>query len=189
MLNFPFYNKHINHLVLDKNLRDYIKKSNTDSFNKFAEKQQEQQYKKTNPNSSNSLLHASLITPSVKENETNSFSFTDKSPTERNSGDALRPNFLSFRCNYRNYSDTFTSNQTCDCDLENEDYLCNFCDLNDDCDIEFNNKNSKSNSANSAKTTIAKKMYFLIGVAGAFITIGTGITFIYYKKFNFTKNN
>jgi len=40
-----------------------------------------------------------VITPSVKENETNSFSFTDKSPTERNSGDALRPNFLSFRCN------------------------------------------------------------------------------------------
>ena len=39
------------------------------------------------------------ITPSVKENETNSFSFTDKSPTERNSGDALRPNFLSVRCN------------------------------------------------------------------------------------------
>jgi hypothetical protein len=28
----------------------------------------------------------SNITPSVKENETNSFSFTDKSPTERNSG-------------------------------------------------------------------------------------------------------
>ena len=39
------------------------------------------------------------ITPSVKENETNSFSFTDKSPTERNSRDALRPNFLSVRCN------------------------------------------------------------------------------------------
>ena len=39
------------------------------------------------------------ITPSVKENETNSFSFTDKSPTERNSGDALCPNFLSVRCN------------------------------------------------------------------------------------------
>ena len=39
------------------------------------------------------------ITPSVKENETNSFSFTDKSPTERNSGDAKRPNFLSVRCN------------------------------------------------------------------------------------------
>jgi hypothetical protein len=147
MLNFPFYNKHINHLVLDKNLRDYIKKSNTDSFNKFAEKQQEQQYKKTNPNSSNSLLHASLI-------------------------------------NYRNYSDTFTSNQT-DCDLENEDYLCNFCDLNDDDNVEFNNKNSKTataNISNTAKTTIAKKMYFLIGVAGAFITIGSGITFIYYKK-------
>ena len=40
-----------------------------------------------------------IITPSVKENETNTFSFTDKSPTERNSGDALRPNFISVRCN------------------------------------------------------------------------------------------
>jgi len=147
MLNFPFYNKHINHLVLDKNLRDYIKKSNTDSFNKFAEKQQDQQqYKNIKTNLSNSLLSSSLI-------------------------------------NYRNYSDTFTNNQTCDCDLENEDYLCNFCDLNDDCDIEFNNKNSKSNSANSAKITIAKKIYFLIGGTTAFIGIGTWVAVLYYKYF------
>ena len=142
MLNFPFYNKHINHLVLDKNLRDYIKKSNTDSFNNFSEKQQhQQQYKNIKTNLSNSLLSSSLI-------------------------------------NYRNYSDTFTKNQTCDCDLENEDYLCNFYDLNDDGDIEFNNKNSKPNSANStnstnsAKITIAKKIYFLIGGTTAFIGIG-----------------
>jgi len=59
MLNFPFYNKHSNYLILDKNLRDYIKKSNTDSFNKFSE--QRQQYKNTNTNSNNSLLAASLM--------------------------------------------------------------------------------------------------------------------------------
>jgi len=59
MLNFPFYNKHANHIILDKNLRDYIKKSNTDSFNKFSE--QRQQYKNTNTNSNNSLLAASLM--------------------------------------------------------------------------------------------------------------------------------
>ena len=145
MLNFPFYNKHSNYLILDKNLRDYIKKSNTCSFNKFAEKQEHQQYKKTKPNSSNSLLYASLI-------------------------------------NYRNYSDTFTNNQNCDCDLENEDYLCNFCDLNND-DDEFNNKNSKHDAANTAKLTIAKKMFFLIGGTTAFIGIGTGIAVLYYKYF------
>ena len=39
------------------------------------------------------------ITPSVKENETNSFSVTDKSPTERNPGDALRPNLLFVQYN------------------------------------------------------------------------------------------
>ena len=39
------------------------------------------------------------ITPSGKKNETNSFSFSDKSPTERNSGHAKRANFLSVRCN------------------------------------------------------------------------------------------
>ena len=137
MLNFPFYNKHINHLVLDKNLRDYIKKSNTDSFNKFSE--QHQQYKNTKPNSNKSLLASSLF-------------------------------------NYRNYSDTFTNNQTDLVDLENEDYLCNFCDLNDDC-IEFNKYQNKTNN------TIAKKMYFLIGGTTAFIGIGTWVAVLYYKYF------
>ena len=47
----------------------------------------------------NTHITQQIITPSVKENETNSFSFTDKSPTERNLGGALRPNFLSGRCN------------------------------------------------------------------------------------------
>ena len=40
-----------------------------------------------------------IITPSVKNNETSSLFFTDKSPTERNYEDAKRPNFLSVRCN------------------------------------------------------------------------------------------
>ena len=137
-----------NQLILDKNLRDYVKKCNTDSFNKFAEKHKhEQEYKNRKHNPSISSLSSSLL-------------------------------------NYRNYSDTFTNNQTYDCDLENEDYLCNFCDLNDHDDgSELNNKNSKPDTENTVNTVnAAKKIYFLIGVAGAFITIGTGITFIYYKK-------
>jgi len=143
MLNFPFYNKHSNYLILDKNLRDYIKKSNTDSFNKFSE--QRQQYTNPNPNpnpnSNNSLFAASLI-------------------------------------NYRNYSDTFTNNQTEVSELENEDYLCNFCDLNDYQDIVTSNN---TNSTNTTNNTIAKKMYFLIGGTSAFIGIGTGIALLYYK--------
>jgi hypothetical protein len=58
MLNFPFYNKHNNHLILDKKLRDYIKKSNTDSFNNFAKYQE---HKNTKTNSNTSLLSCSLI--------------------------------------------------------------------------------------------------------------------------------
>ena len=45
MLNFPFYNKHANHIFLDKKLRDYTNKSNFVSFNKFTE-----QHKNTNTN-------------------------------------------------------------------------------------------------------------------------------------------
>jgi L-asparagine oxygenase len=44
----------------------------------------------------------SIITPSVKNNETNSLFFTDKSPTKRNYEDDLRPKFLSCRCNQKN---------------------------------------------------------------------------------------
>ena len=87
--------------------------------------------------------------------------------------------------NYRNYSDTFTNNQTDLVDLENEDYLCNFCDLNDDC-IEFNkyqNKTNKTNNTNNTNNTIAKKMYFLIGGTTAFIGIGTWVAVLYYKYF------
>ena len=58
MLSFPFYNKYTNHLILDKKMRDYIKKSNTDSFNKFS---QHQEYKNTKTNSNNLLLSSSLI--------------------------------------------------------------------------------------------------------------------------------
>jgi chromatin remodeling complex protein RSC6 len=39
------------------------------------------------------------ITPSVKNNETNSLFLTDKSPTKRNYEDDLRPKFLSCQCN------------------------------------------------------------------------------------------
>jgi hypothetical protein len=59
----------------------------------------------TSRTTSRKLLHKkrksqrSRITPSVKKNETNSFSFTDKSHTERNSRDAKRSNFLSIRRN------------------------------------------------------------------------------------------
>jgi hypothetical protein len=144
MLNFPFYNKHINHLVLDKNLRDYIKKSNTDSFNKFSEKQQhQQQYKNIKTNLSNSLLSSSLI-------------------------------------NYRNYSDTF-ANDNIDCnELENEDYLCNFYDLNDD-NIDFknnhnnHNNNNKTDNHTNDNNSIIKKLYIFIGG-----TTIIGFLFFYY---------
>jgi hypothetical protein len=167
MLNFPFYNKHSNYLILDKNLRDYIKKTNTVSFNKFTEQQEQQQYKNTKTNSNNSLLSASLM-------------------------------------NYRNYSDTFINNQIDVSELENEDYLCNFCDLSD-CQHIFSSNNTNTtnttNNRNTANTTnipnstnstnitnttnkiIIKKIYFLIGGTSAFIGIATGITVLYYKYF------
>jgi len=50
-------------------------------------------------NENQSLLQISRITPSGKKNETNSFSFPDKSPTERILEDAKRPKILSDRCN------------------------------------------------------------------------------------------
>jgi hypothetical protein len=147
MLNFPFYNKHSNYLILDKNLRDYIKKSNTDSFNKFSEERQQYKNKNKNSNSNNSLLAASLI-------------------------------------NYRNYSDTFTNNQTEVSELEKEDYLCNFCDLSDCQDVVTSNS---TNSTNTTNNTIVKKMYFLIGGTSAFIGIGIGFTVFYYKYSLFKK--
>jgi len=52
MLNFPFYNKHNNHIILDKKLRDYTNKSNMSSFNKFSQHQK---------NKNKSLLTTSLI--------------------------------------------------------------------------------------------------------------------------------
>ena len=57
MFNFPFY-KYYNPLTLNSGLRDYIKKSNTDSFNKFAERN-----KKNSQTSqtSQTKLHPSLI--------------------------------------------------------------------------------------------------------------------------------
>ncbi len=113
MLSFLFYNKHNNHIILDKNLRDYIKKCNTDSFNKFSE--QQQQFKNTKPISNNSLLAAPLI-------------------------------------NYRNYSDTFTNNQPEVSDLENEDYLCNFCDLSDCLDVVTSNNTINTNNTNNTKS-------------------------------------
>ena len=44
-------------------------------------------------------FHRLAITPFGKENETNSFSFSDRLPTERNSVEAKRSNFLSVLCN------------------------------------------------------------------------------------------
>jgi len=141
MLSFPFYNKYTNHLILDKKLRDYIKKSNTDSFNKFS---QHQEYKNTKTTSHNLLLSSSLI-------------------------------------NYRNYSDTF-ANDNIDCnELENEDYLCNFYDLNDD-NIDFknnhnnHNNNNKTDNHTNDNNSIIKKLYIFIGG-----TTIIGITFIFYK--------
>jgi hypothetical protein len=72
------------------------------SLSKTRKKQNKSEKKYYCPNGFNrnmNYLKDIGFTPSVKENETNSFSFTDKSPTERNSGDAKRPNFLSVRCN------------------------------------------------------------------------------------------
>lgn len=146
MLSFPFYNKHTNHLILDKKLRDYIKKSTTDSFNKFS--QQQQEYKNTKTNSNNLLLSSSLI-------------------------------------NYRNYSDTFANDKIDYNELENEDYLCNFYDFNNDCNVDFNNKNNKNKrNANDTNDDNNKDKNnniiknFVIFIGGTTII---GITFIFYK--------
>jgi len=37
MLNFPFYKYYKPTTIMNKDLRDYVKKTNMDSFNKFAE--------------------------------------------------------------------------------------------------------------------------------------------------------
>lgn len=137
MLNFPFYNKHSNHLILDKKLRDYIKRVNTNYFNKFAE--QQQQNKNTKTNSTNSLLSASLI-------------------------------------NYRNYSDSFANDNIYDNELENEQYLCNFYDLNDDNIDSNNNNNQPDNDTNDNNNNIIENFYIFIGG-----TTIIGITFIFYK--------
>ena len=96
MFNFPFY-KYYNPLTLNTDLHDYIKKSNIDSFNKFAER---------NKQSKQNKLQLSLI-------------------------------------NYRNYSDTFLRNHKKSKDeLKNEDYLCDFCDLNENDNSDNNNTNT-----------------------------------------------
>jgi len=156
MLNFPFYNKHSNYLILDKNLRDYIKKSNTVSFNKFNE-QQQQQYKNTKPNSNNSLLSASLM---------NYRNYSDTFINNQNDVSELENE--DYFCGLSDLSD-------CDCD-------CSYHFSNNN----NNNNNNTANTANTANTTnniIIKKFYFLIGGTSAFIGIATGITVLYYKYF------
>jgi hypothetical protein len=83
------------------------------------------------------------LTPSVKENETNSFSFTDKSPTERNSGDALRPNFLSVRCNI-------------------DEILHFFCHIKINNEIEINSKYFKTIISFVDKNYILNYLFFII---------------------------
>ena len=68
------------------------------------------------------LLTDKHITPSVKKNETNSLFFTDKSPTKRNYEDALRPKFLSGRCNKITGEHKNTKQICCQCNKEYSNY-------------------------------------------------------------------
>uniref|UniRef100_A0A6C0JFG9 Uncharacterized protein n=1 Tax=viral metagenome TaxID=1070528 RepID=A0A6C0JFG9_9ZZZZ len=139
MLNFPFY-KYKNNFTLKKELREYIKKTNNESFNKFTE-----QNKKPN-----NLLFS--------------------------------PSFM----NYRNYSDTFSNDRLSKYEIENEDYLCDFCDLND-CENNNSKTNKSNNNANNRnnnanKRTISKKN--ILRVISTFIggTTIIGFTYFYYKN-------
>jgi hypothetical protein len=158
MLNFPFYNKHANHIILDKNLRDYIKKSNTDSFNKFSE--QRQQYKNTNTNSNNSLLVASLMNYR-NYSETFANNQIDDSELEKE----------GYFCDLSDLSD-------CDCDCY---YISNNNTNNNTNKNKDNNTNKNTNKSNN--NTIIKKMYILIAGTTSIIGIGAGIALLYYKYF------
>lgn len=153
MLNFPFYNKHANHIFLDKNLRDYTNKSNFVSFNKFTE-----QHKNTNTNTNktpnNSLLSASLIN---YRNYSDSFANNENHDSELEKED--------YFCDLSDLSD-------CHCDCYH------FSNNN-----KNNDKNNNKNNKNNDKNTIMKKMYFLIGGTTVFIGIGTAIALLYYKYF------
>ena len=88
MLNFPFYNKHNNNIILDKKLRDYTNKSNMIYFNKFVEEHK---------NKNKSLLSASLIN---YRNYSDSFANNQINDSESEKEDYL--------CNFCDLSD-------CDC--------------------------------------------------------------------------
>lgn len=135
MLNFPFY-KYKNNLTLKPELREYIKKTNNDSFNKFAE-----QNKKPN-------------------------------------GLLFSPSFM----NYRNYSDTFSNDRLSKHEIENEDYLCDFCDLND-CDKNINKNTNPKNNTNNTNNSYSSKKHML-RVISTFIggTTIIGFTYFYYKN-------
>lgn len=139
MFNFPFY-KYKNNLTLKKELREYIKKTNNDSFNKFSE----------------------------QNKKPNNLSFS--------------PSFM----NYRNYSDTFSNDRLSKYEIENEDYLCDFCDLND-CENNNNNSNANKSNNNANNSKISKK--HTLRVISSFIGGTTIIGFIYFYYKNLFLTN
>ena len=121
MFNFLFY-KYYNTLIMNQDLRDYIKKSNTNSFNKFAER-----------NSKKNKLSLSLL-------------------------------------NYRNYSANLLNNKISREELENEDYLHDFCNINN----EANNEEHHDDG---------DKLYFkknIVNLLSSLIGGTTIISFIYF---------
>jgi hypothetical protein len=124
MFNFPFY-KYYNPLIINQDLRDYIKKSNTDSFNKFAQR-----------NSRHNKLSSSLL-------------------------------------NYRNYSANLLNNKISREELENEDYLHDFCNIN--------NEDDNSPHDNDDKFHFKKNVVVLITSLIGGTTI-IGFILFYYKN-------
>jgi len=151
MLSFPFYNKHSNCLILDKNLRDYIKKSNVDSFNKFAEV-----HKNTNVSNTNTIAIAhikkknSLLTASLMNYRNYSDTFENK---QFDDSELEKEDYMYNFCDLSDLSD-------CDCSHFSSN----------------NNTNNKNNQNNN--NTIMKRMYILIGGT---IIIGIGSTIFYCK--------
>jgi len=125
MINFPFF-KYYNPLIINKDLRDYIKKSNTEYCNKY---------------------------------------------TERNK----QINLTSSLLNYRNYSANLLNNKISKEELENEDYLHDFCNINNEDDIY---------DVDDTKINIKKCLFIVISSLIGGTTV-IGFIYFYYKKLMF----
>ena len=123
MINFPFF-KYYNPLIINKDLRDYIKKSNTEYCNKY---------------------------------------------TERNK----QINLTSSLLNYRNYSANLLNNKISREELENEDYLHDFCNIN--------NEDDNGPHDNDDKFHLKKNVVVLITSLIGGTTI-IGFILFYYKN-------